>query len=212
MVLQVVTGAVATVVGLAVIAPLAYFLWMHTARLRVHDADALIVLGYRCDDNEIHPLLKERLDTTLRLFRSYKFQYILLSGGAVKSSRTEAEIMRDYLLSQGVPEKRMILESRSQYTVHNIVNCKIVMQELGMTTCVLVSNSFHIRRMNYIMKALQIPAVLYAERNWLTLIPKQWKLTFREIRNLKTTKPKIKKVLSMDTLRMMGKENVSVSS
>jgi uncharacterized SAM-binding protein YcdF (DUF218 family) len=203
--------AAAAVVCLAGIAPLGFFVWMHTARLKGCDADALIVLGYRCDDNQIHPLLKERLDTTLKLFHTYKFRYILLSGGAVKSSTTEAEIMRDYLLAQGVPEDRMILESRSRNTVHNLVNCKVVMRELEMTTCVLVSNSFHIRRMNYIMKALQIPAVLYAERNWRTLILEQWKLTFREIHNLKMTKPWIKQDLSMDTLRMMGKENGGVS-
>ncbi|MDR6553442.1 YdcF family protein [Paenibacillus qinlingensis] len=209
--LQWLIAAMITVIGLMVIAPLAYFVWMHTARLRGRDADALIVLGYRCDDNQIHPLLKERLDTTLMLFRTYKFRYIILSGGAVKSSTTEAEIMCDYLLSQGVPEDRMILESRSRNTVHNLVNCKLMMQQHGITTCVLVSNSFHIRRMNYIMKALQIPADLYAERNWPNFVPTQWKLTFREIHNYKMTLPWIKEALSMDTPHMMGKETSRMS-
>ena len=185
--------------------PLAYFVWMHTARLQRRDADALIVLGYRCDDDQIHPILKERLDAALLLFRERRFRYVILSGGAVRSKFTEAEIMRDYMVAQGMPEDRIIMETRSRNTVHNVVNCKLLMEQFGLATCLLVSNSFHIRRMHYIMKRLGIPASFYAARHLRSIVGLQRKLTFQEIKAYRLTLPWIEKALNMSSRQMMGK-------
>jgi uncharacterized SAM-binding protein YcdF (DUF218 family) len=184
---------------------------MHTCRLRRADADALIVLGYRCDNDEMHPLLKERLDTAIQLFRQYRYRFIILSGGAVKSKLTEAEIMRDYLVAHGVPVNRLLLESRSRNTVHNIVNCKLLLEQHGMQTCLLVSNSFHIRRMGYIMKAFRIPAALYATRHWRSIFTMQWKLTFQEIRAFRLTLPWLEQAMNMKTLQIMGSKKGAAS-
>lgn len=191
---------------LAIIAavPLTYFVWMHTCRRMKTSADALIVLGYRCDGNQIHPLLKERLETALLLYREYDYRYLVLSGGAVKSNVTEAEIMRDYMLKQGVPEDRMLLESCSRNTVHNLVNCKLLFQDYGISTFLLVSNSFHLRRMRYIMKTLGLTASLYAERNWFSILQLQWRLTFQEIRAFRLTLPWLDQAVNMTTPQMMG--------
>ncbi|WP_051620422.1 YdcF family protein [Paenibacillus sp. UNC451MF] len=196
----------ALIVSLSIIAavPLTYFVWMHSCQRKKANADALIVLGYRCDGNQIHPLLKERLDTALHLFRKYDYRLIILSGGAVKSNLTEAEIMRDYLLAQGVPGNRMLLESRSRNTVQNLVNCNLVLQENGLSTFLLVSNSFHLRRMRYIMKTLGLTASLYAERNWKSILLYQWRLTFQEIRAFRLTLPWLEKAVNMKSPQMMG--------
>lgn len=189
---------------LILLAPISFFIWMHAAPLRAVSADALIVLGYRCDNDQIHPLLKERLDTVLALMEQYEYRRIIVSGGAVASKLTEAEIMKRYLMDHGVPEEKIILEDRSRNTVHNAVNSFLLMQEHGLTSCLLVSNSFHIRRMQFIMKQLQIPAAYYANRR-LSNIMKQWSITFQEIRAYKLTLPWIDKVKAEKTLHMMGK-------
>lgn len=189
---------------LILLAPISFFIWMHAAPLRAVSADALIVLGYRCDHDQIHPLLKERLDTVLALMEQYEYRRIIVSGGAVASKLTEAEIMKRYLMDHGVPEEKIILEDRSRNTVHNAVNSFLLMQEHGLTSCLLVSNSFHIRRMQFIMKQLQIPAAYYANRR-LSNIIKQWNMTFQEIKLYKLTLPWIEKVKASDSLQMMGK-------
>ncbi|CAG7635394.1 YdcF family protein [Paenibacillus allorhizosphaerae] len=185
--------------------PLTYFVWMHTARLQRRDADALIVLGYRCDNDQVHPILKERLDAALQLFRERRYRYVILSGGAVRSKFTEAEIMRDYMIAQGMPPERIIMETRSRNTVHNVVNCKLLMEEFGLSSCLLVSNSFHIRRMHYIMKRLDIPASFYAARTLSSIVGLQRKLTFQEIKAYRLTLPWIEKALNMPSRQMMGK-------
>nr|MBC9203962.1 YdcF family protein [Paenibacillus sp. PL91] len=179
--------------------PLVFVCWMHTASLRRGRADALIVLGYRSDDGSIHPLLKERLDTAIKLFRQYDYFYMMLSGGAVGSDRSEAELMRDYLVKQGIAEERLILEMKSRNTVQNVVNCRQLLRQHGLSTCLLVSNSFHIRRMKYIMKKLGIPAIFYAKRDIRSILTLQVRLTFLEIRAFRLTLPWIEKALKTNS-------------
>ncbi|TMV43893.1 YdcF family protein [Paenibacillus mesophilus] len=185
-------------------APVIYFVWMHTSRLQERDADALIILGYRCDDGQIHPFLQDRLDTSIRLMEKRRYQRVILSGGAVASSRSEAEIMRDYLIRRGIREEQILLEQRSRNTVQNMVNCKILMVQYGLETCLLVSNSFHIRRMKYIMKDLGISASFYANRHVKELF-RQWRITFQEIRAFRLTLPWLAKARKQAPGEMMGK-------
>lgn len=186
------------------LAPLGFFVWMHTASLQAGQADALIVLGYRCDNDQIHPLLKERLDSALDLAAQYDFKKIIVSGGAVASNLPEAEIMKRYLVLHGIPADKILLEDRSRNTVHNVINSRILMKEHGLESCLVVSNSFHIRRMQYIMKQLGIPPATYADRKWSSIIIKQWKLTFQEIRAYRLTLPWLDKAKQSDSLQMMG--------
>ncbi|TCP21880.1 uncharacterized SAM-binding protein YcdF (DUF218 family) [Scopulibacillus darangshiensis] len=195
--------AILSIAGGGVMVLLIYVVWMHTPRLMKENSDALIVLGYRCDNDEVDPMLKERLETALQLLKQYSFQYVIVSGGAVASKMSEAEIMRNYFIENGVKKERILLENRSLNTVHNIVNCKIMLKEYNLQTCLLVSNSFHIRRMKYIMETLDIPASFYAKRS-LTAVIKQLSLTFQEIRAYRLTKPWLEKALGMDSLQVMG--------
>lgn len=188
-----------------VVAPLVYFVWMHTARLDAKDADALIILGYRCDEGEVHPLLQERLDTAVRLFRKHRYTAIIVSGGAVHWNRSEAEIMRDGLLRQGIPPEAILLEDRSRNTVHNVVNCRVLMNQHGYESCVLVSNSFHIRRMKYIMKRLGMKAGFSACRDLGMIMRYQIKLTFQEVQAFKLTLPWLERAQMAAPQEMMGK-------
>jgi uncharacterized SAM-binding protein YcdF (DUF218 family) len=206
-----IAAVAAVIVAVAALSPIAYFIWMHTAVLRRKDADVLIVLGYRCDGGRIHPLLQERLDVAYDLFTAKNYRYILLSGGAVASKLTEAEIMREELIRRGIPKDRILLENVSRNTVHNVVNCGILMKDRGLHSCLLVSNSFHIRRMKYILKTLRVPADFYARRS-VRIAFNQWGITFREIRNYRKSRSWLAKALAMDSPLMMGKKEQDVAA
>lgn len=180
-------------IGTSVVSPLIFFIWMHLAKLEMKDADALIVLGYRCDDDQIHPLLKERLDTTIFLFENYQYRFIIVTGGAVASTKTEAEIMKNYLVTHGIPENKILLETAAKNTVYNIVNCRLILKANHLATSLLISNSFHIRRIRYIMEKQHLSASFYAPRNIKTIM-KQFRKTFEEIRAFKLTLPWLKKI------------------
>jgi vancomycin permeability regulator SanA len=179
-------------VGIILAFPVLFFTWMHTVRMEKKNADAIIVLGYKCEENRIHPFLKERLDTAIDLFNNNHYHYIILTGGAVASKNTEAEIMFDYLVQHNIPEKNILLETASQNTVYNVINCKNIMKDYKLNTCLVVSNSFHIRRIRYITNALNLQASFYAQRNFNTL-SKQSKMTFKEILAFRSTLPWLEK-------------------
>jgi uncharacterized SAM-binding protein YcdF (DUF218 family) len=163
-----------------------YFFWIHTAPIKPCEADVLVILGYRCDGDAIHPLLKERLETALYLLRQYPVGKIIVTGGAVSSRKTEAEIMTDYLVRHGVDRHRIVLDTVAKDTIENLLNCRKVMQKDGLRNCIIVSNSFHIRRIQCIAKSFGLNAGFYANRKW-TVILKQVIRTLNELRAFAVT-------------------------
>ena len=98
-----------------------------------------------------------RLLTTLRLHRRYNLP-ILLSGGQVFSDTgSEAEIARRVLLSLGVPDEMIYIETRSLTTGR--YSAEILRRE-GFTQPILVTSAFHLPR-----------AVLYFEREGFAVTP-----------------------------------------
>ncbi len=170
-------------VGLTLLAAFViFFSWMHGARIEEKPRDALIILGYRSEQGRLSPLLIERLETGLRLIRNHAFTHIIVSGGAVGSDKSEAWIMKRYLIARGVDADRIVMEDASRNTVENLIYCKRIMDELRASTCLIVSNSFHIRRVRFIAGTLGMIALVYAERNARSILGEQFKSTFSEIR------------------------------
>ncbi|WP_246218340.1 YdcF family protein [Litoribacterium kuwaitense] len=177
--------------------PLIFFIWMHSFSVHAKDADALIILGYQCKNDQVHPLLKERLDAALALMERYHYKKIILTGGAVTSTKTEADIMKAYLINQGVRAEDILLETKARNTVFNIVYCKTILRQHDLHSTLLISNSFHMRRMKYITKKLHFPTAFYAPRT-LSSLAKQVRMTFAEIKAFKLTLPWLEKVTKTD--------------
>jgi uncharacterized SAM-binding protein YcdF (DUF218 family) len=112
--------------------------------------------------------------------------------------------MREYLIHRGVKPELLVIETWSCNTVQNMVNCELLMKERGLETCLVVSNSFHIRRMKYIVKSLGMEVLFYASRKPANLAG-QIKLTWQEIRAFRLTLPWLDKVAGMRERKLMGK-------
>ncbi|MGG4342317.1 YdcF family protein [Paenibacillus lautus] len=117
------------IIAVAAMTVLTYICWLHAVMLKPGKADALIVLGYVSKDGRIHPLLKERLEEAYKRFRQYGYKYIIVSGGAVGSRCSEAELMKKYLVEKGVPAKRVLKEDKSYNTVQNLIFSKQLMEQ-----------------------------------------------------------------------------------
>lgn len=116
-------------------------------------ADAGIVLGAALWDDEPSPALMERLEVARQLFADGKVSYLILSGGLGNDRYTEAEAMKKYLVKQGVPENRLILESKSHNTKQNLENTKKILEESNLQTMTLITHDYHMTR-----------ALLYADK------------------------------------------------
>lgn len=96
-----------------------------------YDKDYIIILGCHIrKDGTPTPILKGRIDRALAFERKQfkktgKHAVFVPSGGQGSDEPTsEAEGMRQYLLSQGVPDERILLEDKSVNTFQNIRNSK----------------------------------------------------------------------------------------
>lgn len=184
------------IIALAAMTVLTYIGWLHAVMLKPGKADALIVLGYVSKDGHIHPLLKERLDEAYKLFRQYGHKYIIVSGGAVGSRSSEAELMKKYLVEKGVPAKRVLKEDKSYNTVQNLVFSKQLMEQYQLETFIIITNLFHIRRTKYIMHRLGMKGDFSANRSLRSIVGFQLKLTFLEIRAFRLTLPIISRTIN----------------
>ena len=108
-------------------------------------ADYAIVLGLALENGEPTPDLLARLDTARVYLERYPEAYLILTGGnADESGRTEANVMRNVLIEQGVPEDRLILEDQAQTTKENFSNiAEIVTSE---EPVVMISSNYHMDR------------------------------------------------------------------
>lgn len=123
--------------------------------------DAAIVLGASLWHNKPSPALRERLNTALHLYRSGKISYIILAGGlGDEEQQSEAQAMQTYLLEQGVPAEKMILEDKSRNTKENLRNTKSLLNNKPIHSFYLVTHDYHMYR-----------ALLYAQQADLGVSP-----------------------------------------
>ena len=109
-------------------------------------ADCMIIYGCH-----IKPLLIERLEYALKIYKEKEIGLILLTGGkGLKGDFNEAEFMEEYLLQNGIDKDKIMLENKSATTKENVENSlKLLNQKrlLKNTTILNISNQFHIKKL-----------------------------------------------------------------
>ena len=117
----------------------------------------VVLGGGHCSDPEL-PLISQigrsalvRLIEGIRIYRKYPGAKLLLSGGAVFDPISEAEIMARVAREIGVPERDIILESKSQDTRDEALFIKPI---VGNEPFVLVTSASHIPRSMALFKKL----------------------------------------------------------
>ena len=125
--------------------------------------DYAVVLGCGLNGDQPSLLLEERLKTALQYARQYPDSILVLSGGqGADEAVSEAEAMRRYLAARGVPEERMLLESRSTSTYENFYFTRQLLGERDGQPehdCVFISNGFHLYRAGYLASLAGLNAV-----------------------------------------------------
>ena len=115
--------------------------WINTAE----KANYAIVLGLALENGEPAPDFLARLDTAQEYLEKYPESSLILTGGnADESGRTEADVMRDVLMEQGVPEDKLILEDQAKTTKENFGNIAGIIP--AEEPVVMISSDYHMDR------------------------------------------------------------------
>ena len=117
------------------------------ARPPVH-ADVIIVLGARVmPDGELSTTLEHRIQTAYETYaQGYAEKLIVCGARGWDEPMTEAAAMKEYLLSNGVPEESIFTEDQSTNTMQNLINAKTIMEENGFQTAMIVTSNYHVER------------------------------------------------------------------
>jgi len=144
-------------------------------------SDVIIVLGAAEYRGRPSPVFRARLDHALDLFQRHLAPRILTTGGAGGDPfYTEGGVGRAYLVGRGVPSEAIIVEPEGATTAQSIAAAAEIMRRMGLRSCILVSDGYHIFRAKR-MLATEGFAVYGSPRpappveNW-----RQWWLYFRQ--------------------------------
>lgn len=106
-----------------------------------------ITLGYALsDEGEMEETLIERLNVTLEAAEAYPDSTLIVTGGVPKAGNTEAELMAEWLVEQGIDEERIIQEPLSTDTVENSLFAMDIVQNEDLEDVTLITSASHMRR------------------------------------------------------------------
>ncbi|MBC2850138.1 YdcF family protein [Cetobacterium sp. 8H] len=120
---------------------------LNTEAFKVNDNHAIVILGYALGDNGVmKPTLIERLKQGLALHRKNPRSPIIVSGGVQKGGVTEAFVMKNWLVSNGVPSYLIYMDDQAKDTVGNALYSTEILANLAPKNVTLISSASHIRR------------------------------------------------------------------
>jgi SanA protein len=116
-----------------------------------------IVFGASVYSNgDLSPVLEDRVDTAIELYRARKVDRILVSGDNRHPSYNEPKAMQEYLISHAVATRDVIVDYGGRSTYETCLRAREV---FGLKRAVLVSQGFHLPRALYIANRLRLDSV-----------------------------------------------------
>ena len=138
----------------------------------IKQADSVLVLGYQLEDNEMTKTLEYRLDKAYDYARNNPDSQLILCGGITrKNVVSEATVMKDYLLSKGMDENRLICEDQSTDTIENIQNSLNYID--SQSKILVLSSNYHVYRAKLICEKAGLDVHTLGSKAPLLLIPHQ---------------------------------------
>ena len=101
------------------------------------------------------PMLRDRLETALELYRAGKVQKLLLSGDHGRTDYDEVNAMRRYLEERGVPPEDLFLDHAGFDTYDSMYRAAAVFQ---VEDVIVVTQEFHLPRALWIATRLGLDA------------------------------------------------------
>ncbi len=118
------------------------------------EADVIIVLGagLRADGRPGWALTR-RAQWAADLWHAGIAPYVLCTGAQADGfPRSEAAACNEILLGAGLPDTAILMEESSRSTEENAIHSRRLLDELGLERAVLVSDSYHLLRANWIFR------------------------------------------------------------
>ena len=146
------------------------------------DKDFMIVLGCGLQkDGTPTPLLRGRIDRALRFYREQKEQtgkeltFVVSGGKGPDEVMAESASMKQYLLSQGIPEQQIIEEDQSASTFENMKFSKEKIMETGLAgNIAFATTNYHVFRSGLCARRVKMRALGVGAKTKWYFWPNAW--------------------------------------
>jgi len=137
-----------------------WIIWVGV-RDQAQSADAIVVLGAAAYDARPSPVLRERIEHALALYRRGLAPRLIFTGGyGGQGARfAESEVARRYAIGQQIPAEAIWIETRSQSTCQNLMEARQLLHEHAWERVIVVSDPLHMARALRLSRRLGIEAV-----------------------------------------------------
>lgn len=116
--------------------------------------DAIVVLGAAQWDGRPSPVLRARLEHAVSLWRDGHAPWLVVSGGVGAGDTTsEAAVGRRFLIQQGVPAEKVLLEAHGRTTRQSMRGIAALLHARDLSRVLLVSDPFHMLRLDVVARS-----------------------------------------------------------
>lgn len=110
-------------------------------------SDVAVVLGNKVELNGTPSArLEGRLNKAIELYEKGYFDYIIVSGGVGKEGYSEAFVMKEYLIGNGISKDSILVDEDGNNSHITAENTKKIMEKKGFHTVTVISQFYHIAR------------------------------------------------------------------
>lgn len=122
-------------------------------------AGAIVVFGAAEYDGRPSPVFQARLDHAVDLEEQGLAPLVITTGGNGGDPHyTEGGVGRDYLIQQGVDAGKILADTHSDTTYQSVKAVSRMLKASGKSTCVAVSDGFHLYRVKMLFSSFGITA------------------------------------------------------
>lgn len=107
-------------------------------------------------DGSAGPVLRDRVQTAAALYQAGKVEKLLMSGDNRFVNYNEPEAMRQYALRLGIPDEDIVLDYAGRRTYDTCYRARAI---FGLSSAILVTQSFHLPRAIFLCNALGVESV-----------------------------------------------------
>ena len=143
---------------------------------KLEDVDCILILGAQVLSDKPSEILADRLKQGLELYKNGVAEKIIVSGDHGRTDYDEVRVMKDFLISNGVPSENIFMDHAGFSTYDSMYRAKNIFK---VERLVVVTQEYHLYRAVY--SANKLGMVAYGVRSDLHHYGGQEKREVREI-------------------------------
>ena len=150
-----------SLLGSAALLGINQYVKAHAAPYIIADAtglppvDSILVLGCGLRNGRPSPMLRDRLDKSLDLYRGGVSDRLLMSGDHGQADYDEVNVMKAYAIEAGVPSEQVFMDHAGFSTYESMYRARDVFLARRV---VIVTQKYHLYRAVYVARALGLEA------------------------------------------------------